>query len=132
PSKGDACSNVRVMVWIAALLPHVHRRVDCAGADGIHPDALFGMVKGGGPGQSNDAMLAGDIGRVSPGATQPHDRGIVYDCASTDSQQLRDLVFHTEEDAFEIGVEYAIPKLLGAPGKWAVLLVNACIIEGVV
>src|SRR5262245_34062894 len=73
----DACRNAGVVLRIASFLSHIHRGVDCAWAYGVHPDTLLGVVERGGPGQSDDAVLAGGVGRMPPGATQPHDRRVV-------------------------------------------------------
>src|SRR5262249_33573339 len=86
----------------------------------------------GGPGQPDDTVLAGGVGGMPPGATQPHDRCVVDDRASARSQQLGDLIFHTEEDALEVDAQDAVPTLLGALCEGPMLLVDARVVEGTV
>ena len=65
--RGHLCGPVGTVIG----QPAHHGRINRAGADGIHPDAGFGVFQGCGLGQAEHAMLAGHIGRAPAETEQP-------------------------------------------------------------
>src|SRR5947209_10778243 len=93
-----------------------HWGVDDTGTDGVDPDIRRCVVEGRASRQPDDAVLGGAVRRAPAEALHPGTGGRVNDRTSTGSQEVRNFVFHAEEDAEQVNVDDSSPLLLGDVG----------------
>ena len=116
PSRADGLprGDGRLVVGFTSPdeAPH-HGRVYDAGADGVDPDAVAGVLQRGGLGQPDHRVLAGDVGRQPPRSHQPCRRSGVDDGPAALRHHLRNLMLQAQPNALEIDVYQPVPVVFG-------------------
>src|SRR5207248_8226465 len=91
-------------------------RVDQAGVDRVHSDAVLDVFQSGRPGQADHPVLGRNVGSDTRVAGQRADRCVVDDRAAALAFHLSQFVLHTAPNAAQVDPDHAIPVLAGAVG----------------
>ena len=91
-------------------------RIDQAGIDRVHADAVLDVFQSGRPRQADHAVLGGDVGADAGVAGQRADRGVVDDRAAALAFHLPQFVLHAAPHAAQVDPDHAVPVFAGAVG----------------
>src|SRR5690606_12357176 len=104
---------VCITLRIVELEYLVDRRLDRAGGDGVHCDAVRRELAGQCLGEVDHAALGGAVGGAVEEPAEPGNRGHVHDLAAAPFPHLGGERLGAEEHALEVDVEPAVPDLFG-------------------
>src|SRR5581483_6414587 len=131
---GAANGNVFGYLLIRLLVPGDniagHLRIDQAGIDGVHADAVLDVFESRRSCQADNAVLGRDVGADTGVTRQRTDRCVVDDGAAALAFHLPQLVLHRAPHAAQVDPDHAIPLFARALGRWGDAGHNACIVEG--
>ena len=115
-ADGDVLRDLGVRLLVPADDVAGDLRVDQAGIDRVHADAVLDVFQAGRPRQADHAVLRGDVGADAGIAGQRTDRRVVDDRAAALAFHLPQFVLHAAPHAAQVDPDDAVPFLAGAVG----------------
>ena len=116
-ADGDVLRDLGVRLLVPGDDVAGDLRVDQAGIDRVHADAVLDVFQGRRPRQADHAVLGGDVGADAGVAGQRADRRVVDDRTAALAFHLPQLVLHAAPDAAQVDPDDAVPLLAGALGR---------------